>query len=199
MGVDIYGIAPALTSPKVERPENWEELSNEERNEFWEKRSKWEEENPGYYFRNNWWHWRPIVGILYSINRSAKLDITSEEFSLMSENSGGGISSPEKCIRIANALDQIVQNMNEQGVKNVYLNTGWWNCNIVDSEGRMRSMSVEDPKIAKAISDSVGDQEILFKLPVINGIEYGPNHGTNVENLQEFAVFLRNCNGFQVY
>ena len=48
MGMDVYGINPKL---KGDKPDiDWENSpSEQERERYW----KWQEENPGYYFRNN--------------------------------------------------------------------------------------------------------------------------------------------------
>jgi hypothetical protein len=37
MGVDIYGISPKLTAEKPEMPDNYNELSEEETDKYWEK------------------------------------------------------------------------------------------------------------------------------------------------------------------
>ena len=59
MGVDIYGLSPTL---KSERPQlDWDSASEENKSAYFEYLSQWEEENPGDYFRSNWWGWRPIV------------------------------------------------------------------------------------------------------------------------------------------
>lgn len=200
MGVDIYGIAPIISSKKPEREtESWAVMSDEEKQQYFDDLEKWEAENPGYYFRNNWWHWRPIVGILANINDSMNLGITDDEFSNMSENSGTGITDPEKCIKIANALESVVEKMKENNVDYVYLNTGTWYYSSVGENGETTSYPVENKELTKSLSESVKKIDLLFALPTINNVEYRTSHGTNVENLQEFAVFLKNCNGFQVY
>lgn len=60
MGVDIYGLSPKLTKPKPEIPDDYQDLDSDDQKAFWDIIEEWEQENPGYYFRNNWWHWRPI-------------------------------------------------------------------------------------------------------------------------------------------
>jgi hypothetical protein len=59
MGVDIYGRKPKIVT---ERPEqiDYRSSSDEEKDEYWNKLMRWETENPGTYFRYNWWCWRPI-------------------------------------------------------------------------------------------------------------------------------------------
>ena len=59
MGFDVYGKNPKLVG---ERPDiDWStQPSDEERDDFFKKLHKFEEDNPGYYFRNNVWWWRPL-------------------------------------------------------------------------------------------------------------------------------------------
>lgn len=58
MGFDLYGKAPQLVSEKPEI--NWDVASGKEKDKYFEDLSKFEEDNPGYYFRNNVWWWRPL-------------------------------------------------------------------------------------------------------------------------------------------
>ena len=58
MGMDVCGINPEL---KSEKPEiDWDTATDEQKDNYIEASAKWEAENPGVYFRNNVWHWRPL-------------------------------------------------------------------------------------------------------------------------------------------
>jgi len=69
MGFDLYGINPKIKEGTVKptRPD-WTNCSEAERDEYFEELSKFENENKGYYFRNNVWWWRPLA--TYVINHS---------------------------------------------------------------------------------------------------------------------------------
>jgi hypothetical protein len=62
MGFDVYGIKPIENTPKPEilTQEPWEIKDEELKKEWYKADDKWEEENPGVYFRNNVWWWRPL-------------------------------------------------------------------------------------------------------------------------------------------
>ena len=47
MGVDIYGIAPVLVGVKPEHPENYSELSDDQKEEHWKAVHEWEEKKEG--------------------------------------------------------------------------------------------------------------------------------------------------------
>ena len=62
MGFDIYGLSPQLKSkqPTID----WENATKEDQDNYFQKRHKWEDENPGSYFRNNVWWWRPLADLI---------------------------------------------------------------------------------------------------------------------------------------
>ena len=70
MGFDLYGENPKVvigfSDKKSERYEELASMSYSDRekqgfnDEYWELQSEWENNNPGNYFRNNVWWWRPL-------------------------------------------------------------------------------------------------------------------------------------------
>ena len=62
MGFDVYGISPKENTPKPEilSKKVWEIKDKDEKDAWFKADDKWEEENPGVYFRNNVWWWRPL-------------------------------------------------------------------------------------------------------------------------------------------
>ena len=59
MGMDVYGINPELKSDRPIMPD-WDTATDEQKDKYFEASLQWEAENPGVYFRNNVWHWRPL-------------------------------------------------------------------------------------------------------------------------------------------
>ena len=66
MGFDLYGLKPNL---KTKRPEiDWsQKLTQEEKQTYFKDLERFEEENPGYYFRNNIWMWHPLADFTLSL------------------------------------------------------------------------------------------------------------------------------------
>ena len=78
MGFDVYGMKPQQNTKidnqklypvysEVEQLEDWkenmtlrEQLSKNDRETYWKSMERYEEDNPGIYFRNNVWWWRPL-------------------------------------------------------------------------------------------------------------------------------------------
>ena len=100
MGVDIYGISPKL---KSERPELvFESASDEQKDAYFKAVDLWEIENPGYYFRANWWAWRPIHMIADLAIKVADLPLSTEGWG---ENGGDGLKTQLDCDLLADAMD----------------------------------------------------------------------------------------------
>jgi hypothetical protein len=104
MGFDIYGLAPKLKSkqPTID----WENATKEDQDNYYQKRKKWEDENPGSYFRNNVWWWRPLADLI--LNECSDL-ITHKQANDMHMNNGRKFSKGTS-IAIANRLQSLIDN-----------------------------------------------------------------------------------------
>ena len=191
MGVDIYGISPKLTETKPELPDNYEELSEEQIQAYWSMRDEWEQNNPGFYFRNNWWHWRPLQMLVSVFNKAYELNIPEETLKELGSNGGGGIKDKGLCEQLAKCFKEFADNMRLEGHKVVYLNTGWWH------EKDDNGPSLKDEARIKKLDEKYPG--IFFEQAELDGKLYEPSHATNIDNVEEFAIFLENCNGFEIY
>ena len=197
MGVDIYGIAPVLVGVKPEHPENYSELSDDQREEHWKAVHEWEEKNPGFYFRNNWWHWRPLQYLIGIYNSRDEIGIPNEEIAALGHNDGIGVSKPEHCLALAEHFDRTIADMKLLKIDKIYMSTAMWSRQVVDENGNVTHEYVKDESILKRLNDKYAG--VFFDTPEIDGINYYPSHSTVLENLEEFSEFLKNCNGFQVF
>ena len=59
MGMDCYGENPKLISEKPVQPD-FSTISEDDKQAYFDALAKFEEDNPGVYFRNNVWWWRPL-------------------------------------------------------------------------------------------------------------------------------------------
>ncbi len=110
MGMDVYGIKPVIQrhSVKPVRP-NWTTATVEEKSVYFEATQKYEVENPGVYFRANCWSWRPILDRIYQADREYALGIDEKTLELMGFNDGAGLDNQEDCNRLAEALENILE------------------------------------------------------------------------------------------
>lgn len=189
MGVDIYGRNPKISSPKPEI--NFETASEAERDGYFKIIYDWEEENPGYYFRSNWWGWRPIVIFTETACALSNIDVDLEDWHT---NSGEGPETQEQCNEIADAIESLIS-QNGCPIKEdddiLYLVTGCWCTN----EGKFVDKAVEEKLNKEYPFGSVLTQGVITE----SGELVRSAHGCSLERIKEFIQFLRNCGGFQVY
>ena len=191
MGVDISGLNPTILS---ERPESidFENVTDAEREIYWEAVNKWKEENPGEYFASNWWAWRPIHMLCEIVSRKYQLRVNTNGWG---ENSGYGLRSPKKCEELANALEDHINTHLTEGLKEdndrIYLCMGSW----CTDEGKFLSQEVDDK-----LQEQYPFGSVLFNGVVLeDGTVAYPSHGTSLEHLKNWIAFLRNCGGFEIY
>ena len=73
MGMDVHGLNPVIRRKpaNVEAREilekEWTELSEEDLDTYFEAKRQHEEDNPGIYFRNNVWWWRPLWDYVWKL------------------------------------------------------------------------------------------------------------------------------------
>ena len=74
--------------------DKWKELGADDNLQkmYWKEKEDWEASNPGVYFRNNVWWWRPLWNYCYLVAD----DIISEElFNSGEYNSGAGLNDKD--------------------------------------------------------------------------------------------------------
>ena len=189
MGVDISGRNPIRRSS---RPEiNWETASEEIKEQHWKDLSTWEKENPGDYFRANWWSWRPINFLINIVNEQNDLGINTSYFG---SNDGAGPEDQETCNKLADALQEILDanpNMNEEDDR-IFLVMGSWtglDGSFIPSSN-INEMEDHLPDVGTVMYSS-------FIAP--DGTILQSAHSTSKRRLQEFINFLRECGGFSIW
>ena len=116
MGFDLYGMNPVadtkkpvpqdFTKKKVDEDNYFREMSESEREKYFDAKFAWEGRNPGTYFRNNVWWWRPLW--LYVENAcSAKL--THVEWERGTTNDGYEIDT-DTAETMADMLEESIEN-----------------------------------------------------------------------------------------
>jgi len=109
MGVDIYGRKQEWVGIKPEI--DWsKEHSEQAKDEFFKLVEEFEDNNPGYYFRSNWWGWRPIVMLCEIAAQNSDLDI---DFKYWGSNDGKGLETQEECNALVEALEQTLNVVNQ--------------------------------------------------------------------------------------
>ena len=105
MGMDVYGKNPTQNAKKEDYPtyykydamkfsKKWELLDKDEKlkDKYFADLHEYEEANPGFYFRNNCWWWRPLWNYCYHI---ADDIISDEVFDDGHGNGGAGLDEAQ--------------------------------------------------------------------------------------------------------
>ena len=100
MGVDIAGINPQIVGDRPKEP-NWETATDYEKSQYFNSMDLFHSNNPGVYFRSNWWGWRPIHAIADMAIHATELPFDTRGWG---ENSGSGLKTQEDCDMLADAI-----------------------------------------------------------------------------------------------
>lgn len=189
MGVDISGKNPIIRSEKPKWPENWSELSESAKEEFFRLNDEFKELNPGDYFRSSWWGWRPIVSLCELANTTHKLNI---DFNYWGSNDGMGLETQEECNQLATALEELTHEFFEvEDVDRLQLCAGSWcdiNGSFIPSE-KTEHLNKEYPFGTLLTSPIVLD----------DGTVVESSHSVDRGHLRNFISFLRECGGFEIW
>ena len=108
MGFDLYGISPVIRKGKMPvEPEGlWKKgASEKKRDEYYNKKWEFEENNPGSYFRNNVWWWRSLWDYVYNECQDI---LTEKDWENGHHNDAHKISE-EKAVQIGKRLNELIE------------------------------------------------------------------------------------------
>ena len=183
MGFDVYGKAPQLVSkkPKID----WEkDPCSKERDKFFNDMNKFEEDNPGYYFRNNVWFWRPLWSY---ICEEVAPNILTDEDKVRGEYNDSHLINAVKAIYIADKIDEL----DAAGELEAF-------------EERYKTSQEALPKETCDICNGSGVRNDEYVKGKCNACEDGmreswtKSYPFETDNVREFAKFARASGGFEI-
>ena len=185
MGMDVYGVNPQTTTEQPTEPKS-DDFGSDEWSAYFEARRKWEQENPGTYFRNNVWYWRPLWDYVYSLCD----DILTEDDHQSGHHNDGHLIDADKCEAIASRLASELLNGGVTKFKDdrqEYLdNLPLKKCDT----GSCNGTGQRDDKYLKGECNGCG------------GTGEQKDHETHYpfdeDNVREFHSFVKNCGGFEI-
>lgn len=188
MGVDIYGRKEVWLGTKPEIDFN-EEHSKEAKDEFFRLLEEFETNNPGYYFRSNWWGWRPILMLseLAAVNEGLDID-----FEYWGSNDGRGLETQEECNALADAIELLMKTDGGfvEDFDTLYVNMDSW----TNSQGQFVEQSIQDE-----LNKTLPPGRIAFTGIVHEEGIFYPSHSADKRHIDNFISFLRDCNGFSIW
>lgn len=191
MGMDVYGIAPQIVGDQPQRPENWDSITEYERDMYYNDVSIWETNNPGTYFRASCWSWRPIHAVCDMAIHIAELPFNTDGWG---ENSGFGLKTQLDCDILADAIDLFLALNNAEMHDlddTMYLCLGSW----ATSSGQFMPKDLEDE-----LNEAYPRGTILYRGVVTkDGTLAYPAHSCPLYHINNFTTFLRKCGGFEIW
>lgn len=196
MGFDIYGLAPKMKGKKPEI--DWSKATEEDKDAYFKAMDKFEEENPGYYFRNNVWWWRPLGELIHDKCG----DLLSDEQKEGLQHNGGVNYTKQQAIQIANRLSDLIKNGYvddlEKSIKD--------NAKIASKHNEGIQKKLED--IRKEVekirpNENLAPKDYPFPYDKhwqeINAQKsWDDSYPFNKENVEQFINFARYSGGFQI-
>lgn len=198
MGFDLHGIEPEQNTEKpeilVKYLDGWNIEDESIQKEWYNAIDKWENENPGIYFRNNVWWWRPLWSF---ICRYCDDILTEEDMEGGSWNNGHKISKT-KSKKIAARIRKLIRD------KDVNLQSA-------ELEEK-RQRAVDHNKEVQEKIDALNEEVKQFGSDLVPKDYPEPyktrwdklqaqkkweaNYPFSVENVKDFEIFCEQSGGF---
>ena len=196
MGFDIYGLDPNLTS---QRPTiDWNEATESDKDAYFKALNKFEEENPGYYFRNNVWWWRPLAELIHDKCG----DLLSEKQKEGLHDNSGTEFDDDTALAIARRLSNLIKN----GYVDDLAKSIKDNAKIASKHNDGIQKKLED--IRKEVerirpNENLAPKDYPFPYDKhwqeINAQRsWDDSYPFNKANVEEFIHFARHSGGFQI-
>ena len=196
MGFDIYGLNPKLKSesPKID----WNNHTKAEADQYFKDVEKFEEENPGYYFRNNVWWWRPLADFVLWLADKELGDKDREGW-----HNNGGHRVDEKTAKIIAELleasidEGIAQRMEDENIRKM-------------NKAKLHNLEVQKKhdELKMIVKEKTGKDNLApadYPEPFNsqwNDIQkltnYEAHYPFSVQNVKDFANFCRESGGFEI-
>ena len=196
MGFDLSGVNPKMNMKPEELPvyskynkmkfnEKWKALDKDEklRDKYWEENDKYQEANPGIYFRNNVWWWRP----LWQFVCEKFPDLISDEEADSGHSNSGLLIDADKSMRIGVELTVMLDCGDVQEHSDMYKAElealPQVDCYVCDNNNRGHKKKKEcKPCNQTGLKD-----------------DWAKSYPFDVENVREFAKFCLESGGFEIW
>jgi hypothetical protein len=198
MGFDLYGVKPKIKegSVKPERPD-WDNCTEAEKDNYFSAKDKFEQDNKGYYFRNNVWWWRPLAS--YVIEHT-KVITDQKKIDGFSYNDGVEISA-EEAEQIAKQLYYLLQSGHTKQYEKEYM-SGYKKSklnNIKIQKEMDAFQKAMDKKYKTDIAPKDYPKADYDKWNAIyKKLDTSGNYPFNIDNVKQFAEFAEQSGGFTI-
>ena len=203
MGFDLTGRKPIQNTQKPDiivkfEAENgfvmWEKMSENEKDDYFAAKAQWNNKNPGIYFRNTIWWWRPLWNYVSSV-----CDFNDDETSRGLYNDGTIIYKYE-ALNIAKILQEELDNGNILSYSNKYTeeldNLPLEPCEFCNGTG-VRFW--DDIEIAKDCNSCNTESSRKDGIPPGKVKNFSTSYPFSIENVESFIKFCKESGGFHIW
>ena len=198
MGFDIYGMNPYNPNKAVKPTIDWDSRpTRKQTDKYFKKKSKYQEEVVGDYFRNNVWWWRPLAS--YVIKFTGCIDESDQV--AWSENGGHEVDD-QTAKQIHNQLMVLIESGHTKKFEDDYEKER------LKAEKHNDKVDKKLEKFRKSVEKKLGKPNLApADFPkadhdewerIYNKREWNASYPFSVENVKEFAEFCRFSGGFKI-
>ena len=210
MGYDLYGLSPRpnedeplqLTKlkSKFEDKNGWmkfDKMSQKQKDTYFELSDKADDENPGRYFRNNVWWWRPLWNY---VCEQCQDFLTIEDMSGGSSNSGHKISNT-KALMISRRLSKLIaEGLVDKEDRNLSLM-------VAKAQTSNQELKEQMDEITKKCHKEHGKDLVPANYPepyyskwktLQSQHDWDADYPFNSDNVKAFAKFCGQSGGFEI-
>ena len=183
MGFDLHGRGPFSTDePDYPKSNNFQD-----KEKYFEEMQKYERDNPGFYFRNSVWHWRPLWEFICDLPGKNVLTLEDAERGQFNDNWLIGKTKAKK-------IAKNIYTLHEKGAIEEYKKQREQflkelppvECNICDGSGYR---NLNDSNVSTVCNGCKGKGERE---------NFDTNYPFEVENIIDFAIFCEHSGGFRI-
>ena len=186
MGFDLYGERKEFENAPDLEWDGDEPPSFEEKEKYFAARQIFERDNPGYYFRNNVWYWRPLWQYICNMCE----DIVTLEDAQAGNHNDYHLITKTKAVRIAKRLKKSIENGDletwEQEREKHLESLDNVPCEICDATGYRH---MDDSNTATICNACKGKKEKPH---------FDTSYPWDRENLKSFIEFCIDSGGFRI-
>jgi hypothetical protein len=196
MGMDVYGLNPKIKEGSVKPKIDWNTATEKEKDDYFKQMDKFEEENKGYYFRNNVWWWRPLANYIIEFTGC----VEEEHVDYWHENSGFKVNET-----VAREIAKQLKHLIKVGHTKMYAEQHM--ADYKKAEAHNKKVEEEAQKFHQEMVKKHGmgiaprdyPKEDYEKWNVIqNKKDWTGDYPFNIKNVQEFAEFAEESGGFKI-
>jgi len=190
MGFDLYGLNPKLKG--VEPSIDWTTATDEDKDKYVKAKNVFEEENPGHYFGNNVWWWRPLA---YLIEDKCKDFLTDEQRKSLHYNDGKKYSD-KIAVKIANRLQEVLDSGELLKLKEEHdaeMQKAKEHNDIIESKMK----AIVDAHDGVAPKD-LPKEEFTNWQELQKQKNWASSYPFEINNVKEFILFARCSGGFSI-